>query len=114
MRTKIITIPRLISAREFFRLNPDGRLSTGLWDDPVWTRATFQRWLLKCIHKKINREMPDVGRKRTQEYQGHLRRDAGIIRDAMHRVRRTGTNILSTPEMKRRYPHIDNPPREEW
>lgn len=39
---------------------------------------------------------------------GKLRMDARIINDRARRVFRSGLNILSTPELKKKYSHIDN------
>lgn len=40
--------------------------------------------------------------------------DAARINEYQRRIRRSGCrNLLRTPEMKARYPHIDNQPRED-
>lgn len=74
------------------------------------TGSQYQTWFRKCLNEKINRTLNQTGRKHDQNYSQNLLRDARIIRDNLsNRGRMSGRNILSTPELKRRYPAIDNP-----
>ena len=105
------SIARIKAARAFFAANPEGRLSTGIRDDPVWTRDEFNRWFLNCLHAKISASARAAGRKLAPEYQAFMRRDCHRVRDYRRRIRNTGCrNLLSTPELKRRYPFVDNQP----
>lgn len=49
------------------------------------------------------------GRKWAPEYQLNLARDACRVNESAQRIRYSGRNLLSTPELKRRFPDVDNP-----
>lgn len=106
-------LAELIEAGRLYRANPDLVLDPGLWPPHAWTRSDFRRWFRGCLHAKINRDDARQGwRKMQDSYQAGLARDVRIIRDAARGVRWPGCNLLSTPELQRRYPRIHNP--ERW
>jgi hypothetical protein len=96
-----------------YRADPETLIDTGAWPPEVWTRADFRRWFVGCLHNKINRLDGRRWLKLSSEYQSGLAHDAQIINDRKRGLRRSGCNLLNTPELKRRYPAIDNPEREE-
>lgn len=68
------------------------------------------RWFRECLNAKINRGLARTGRKLDGDYQTELRRDARHINDYFgRRIRNSGCrNLLRTPELRRRYPQINN------
>lgn len=67
-----------------------------------------------ALHARITG--PQTGRKHTDEYQWKLEADRRKINDYLfRRIRHTGSrNFLSTLEMQRRYPHINNQEDDTW
>ena len=78
-----------------------------------WDYNQLRAWFIRCMHNKINRADTRTGRCYTPEWQHDMLLDARIINQYSRRIRHTGCNVLNTPEMKRRYPHIDNQPYED-
>lgn len=102
------TTRQLIQAVQWVKANPDGRVKIRR-DESVSSRE-YMVWFNKCLDNKINRADTRCWRKLTDEYQQNLGLDAYIIHQTLNqRVRRSGRNFLRTPELKRRYPDIDNP-----
>lgn len=99
----------LLTAAHWCKTHPHGRITTGMWEDPDWTTAEFWRWFMRCLHAKINRQDQRTWRKLSDEYQLAQALDALVIRGYYgHRIRHTGCRgLLRTPELRRRYPHID-------
>ena len=84
------------------------------WFSEYWNYNQLRSWFMRCLNNKINRNDTRTGRCYTQEWQQNMTRDARIIQQYYgQRVRRSGSNILNTPEMKRRYPNLDNSPYED-
>lgn len=112
---KVIQVASLVGALRWVVGHPDGRVKTGIWDDPYWQADKFKRWFSGRLDEKVSSHMPGQNwRKMQPGYQADLRRDARIIQDYGNRVRHYGCScLLSTPEMKARFPHIDNQPRED-
>ena len=110
-QTYLTTARHLLAALHALRAGQHVQVPTGMWDDPFWTLKQFHCWFRKALDAKINREDTRFRdwRKLQQDYQVSLGRDAQIIHDAGRRIRRSGCNLLSTPELKRRYPEIHNP-----
>lgn len=73
---------RLIRAAQFFRENPEGEISTGLWQEPYWNRSSFNRWFVGCLNDKINSKDPRFpkGRKTNPEFEMELSRNAPFLR----------------------------------
>ena len=82
-------------------------IKTGMWDTPYFTPEQFENWFRDCLNAKINRTDTRKFRKFGTEYQWDLMKDSRIINDSASRIVRSGCNILNTPEMKKRYPHIN-------
>jgi hypothetical protein len=124
------SVRNILAAVRFFRMQPDGRVTTGIWDEPNWSRETFREWFRKRLHEKINvrgyqsrnraRRVRAFwgdrrfGRRMTDDYTSAIAHDARVINDYVgKRIRSTGSSgLLRTPEMQKRYPHI-NCQREE-
>ncbi len=98
---------RLLHAHAFFRAHPNGRMWTGVWNDPVWDRAVFLAWFRTCLHRKINRADRRPWRCLAPQWQVDMALDARLINDAARSIRQSGCNLLRTPEMRRRYPYIN-------
>ena len=111
---KIARLEVLLEAARLYRADPETLIDIGVWPPEVWTRADFRRWFVGCLHNKINRNDGRQFRKLSSEYQSSISHDAQIINDRERGLRRSGRNLLNTPEMKRRYPTVDNPEREDY
>jgi hypothetical protein len=108
------SVPRLLATARWFREHPDGSMKTGMWTEPTWLALDFHAWLLRCLHRKIDREDGRTWRKLDPEYQDLQRRDARAVNDYARRVRHYGcSGLLVTPEMRRRYPHVNQQEMEE-
>lgn len=68
------------------------------------TSAEYLRWFRGCLNEKINRNEMRKGRKFSRDYEIGLILDARVIREKAF----SGRNLLRTPELKRRFPHLDN------
>lgn len=106
----------LVAAMRFAKSHTDdnGRLPVGDFD--VMTPTEFRRWFLLCLNRKISRDDPRHGCRRFDDnYHFDLKLDALKINDYVgRRVRQSGSSgLLRTPEMRRRYPHINRQPRED-
>lgn len=78
------------------------------------TPLEYLAWFRRKLNLKINRDAVACGRKHATDYQVKLSRDARMVNTVKgSRVRYSGRNLLDTSELKRRYPEIDNPPRDE-
>lgn len=75
------------------------------------TKADAQRALTKLVDIAINRKGGiELTAEQEREF-ADFQHDARVIEEYLtKRVRRSGRNLLRTPEMKRAYPEIDNPP----
>lgn len=102
-------LPHLLTAARWCKAHPEGRLATGIWGNPTWTTTDFWQWFRACLHAKIDRGDTRPWRKLSSDYQRDLALDARLINDYTgRRIRRTGSRgLLRTPELRRRYPHID-------
>lgn len=101
-------IKDLILILKFAKSNPD-HITTIFWDRSM-TGREYVRWFRDCLNEKINRNIPEKGRKYHYQYQADQLIDARIIREVIGlRIRRSGTNILRTKELRERYPDINNP-----
>ena len=93
---QFISIKNIKAAFAYFRENPKGKIATGIWSDPAWTRAEFMAWFHKCLNAKINRtRLAVIGRKCSDKYQQGLRRDARIINDYARRVMWRGLKAVN-------------------
>lgn len=108
-------VPHLLAVARWCKRHPDGWIITGIREEPRWSANRFFNWFRECLHTKIDRGDTRTWRKLRPTYQADLRRDAVLITDYIHRhIRYSGCrNLLMTPEMRRRYPHINNQPRED-
>ena len=97
----------LLRVHAFFRQHPSGRIKTGVWTDPEWGRAEFLVWFRECLDQKINRDDRRPWRCLTREWQADMAHDARLINAAVRGIRQSGCNLLLTPEMQRRYPHVN-------
>lgn len=97
------TTKNILIAKRYFETNPDGKILTGIWTRPSWTKQDFYQWFKKCLNEK-------TGGADYTERQWKRIRDCRIVNDYyQRRIRRSGVNILTEPTMKRRYPEIDCP-----
>jgi hypothetical protein len=101
------TIRHIKLVKEFFREHPEGRIPTGIWSDQYWNKREWYRWFHRSLQAKISDDKRPW-RKLSDLYQSDQRRDARIINDYAKRIRWPGRNLLSTGELRRRYPHINN------
>jgi hypothetical protein len=104
----------LLAVAAFFRSHPDGLVKVGVWPETTWNAGQFREWFHTCLMEKISFRSPCKGRKTTRQYQLEQRLDAQVINEFHgRRIVRRGRNILRTPEMRRRYPQINNPPLDD-
>ena len=105
------TAKSLVATYHRLKANPHAAYLFGEWPHERMTFAQWRVWFMDCLNAKINRNETPRGKKDTPKYRRLLARDVSIIREYYtSRVRHSGRNILTTPEAKRRYPEIDNPP----
>ncbi|MCA9422205.1 MAG: DUF2958 domain-containing protein [Nitrospira sp.] len=80
-------------------------------------KESAQQILRKLIDVAVNRKagIPDATQEQRQRL-ADFAHDARVINDYLtKRVRSSGSrNLLRTPEMKKKYPYIDNQPRESF
>lgn len=70
---KHTTIRRLVHAMD--TANRGESVTTGLWDDPLWTPEEFRAWFFRKLNAKINASLPTLyGRKQSDEYAIELSR----------------------------------------
>jgi len=92
----------ILTAKKFFQINPDGLINTGDWKEPTYTKEAFYKWFNHCLNMK-------TGGEELTEKDYILMRDARRIKDYyQNRVHCQGRNLLNTPKLKVKYPHIDN------
>ena len=105
------TAASLVKVYHYFKSHPDECYTFGQWPGEQMNFSQWRKWFVDCLNAKINRNETPRGKKDTPEYRRLLARDVSIIREYYtRRLRYSGRNILTTPEAKRRYPEIDNPP----
>lgn len=111
------TVGELLYAWEQFKANPNTRFELpDVWPPVAWRFDQWQVWFLRCLNAKINRNDPRANwRKMDESYQDGLQCDRVTIENYLfRRIRNTGChNILRTPELKRKYPHIDHQEKED-
>lgn len=108
------SISNIKKAIEFFKNNPDGKISSGVWTDGEWDKRKFDEFLKRSLNAKINSKTDEKGRKYSNEYQSDLQRDRKTIEDYLNsRIRNRGGNSLRTKEMQKKYPEINNQKWEE-
>lgn len=109
------TAAQLAAAWKKLRAMPDNAPVSGWSDVGDVPASQVLRELAQGLNDRINRVDPRTpkGRKSSDAYQRHLDHDARAIADSAQRAVQRGRNILSTPELKRRYPQIDNPPTDD-
>ena len=103
------TVYSLLHSYRTFRTSPNTEYKVP-WDDwDTWNFERFRAWFLECLHRKIDRDDTRSGRKHTDQYQRDLQWDRDRIHDYLfRRLRSTGsTGLLRTPELRKRYPHIN-------
>jgi hypothetical protein len=105
------TVSRLLATiRAIDDLPPFARIPAGAWPNKGLYPREWRQWFRACLDQKINRNDPRAGwRKMSREYQVAQWQDRRAVEDYIHRrIRCSGSRgNLRTPEMKRRYPHID-------
>lgn len=105
---RVKSVRALIDSYKTFKANPEQKWNMGIWPDESWNFTDFQKWFIKCLNEKINRQDSRTWRKLTPEYQLNLKKDSWRIKDYYRsRAVCSGCNLLNTPEMKNRYPHIN-------
>ncbi len=112
-------LPELLQLYRDFRATPAMKVTIAVPGDwPIeWDYADFRRWLRRSINAKIESKAPISRckyRKCDPDYQRDLRQDAHTINDYYgRRIRCTGcSNILRTPELQAKYPHVNTQPNE--
>lgn len=79
----------------------------------TWDAEGLLRHFRKGVLGRASRGLNQTGRKFSDDYQSALVHDSRIIEDHYsRRVHHSGRNILNCPELKRRFPLIDNPAME--
>lgn len=111
------TVGQLLHVWEKFKEQPGARYELpDVWPPVAWEFNQWRAWFLRCLNAKINRNDPRQGwRKMDEGYQIGLQCDRRTVEDYLfERIRHTGCyHLLRTPELKRRYPHIDHQERED-
>jgi hypothetical protein len=99
----------LVATMRAVKANPQLRVKTGEWTRPVLSNSEYRAWFLRCLDTKINRALPQTGRKLKGDYQQNLRMDVRTVNDYYgRRARSSGSSgMLRTPELRRRYPHVN-------
>ena len=106
---KRYTAKSLVATYHYLKAHPAESYLFGDFPGDSMNFAQWRVWFVSCLNEKINRLDVRRGKKDTPEYRQALARDVMIIRERVTtRIGRTGRNLLTTPEAKRRYPHIDN------
>lgn len=108
------TARKLLQAYQIFKANPQARVTTGIWSEECWSREDFNRWFIRCLHAKINRNDGRKGRRLTEDYQLDQWLDSRIIADHARRICHSGHSLLRTPELRKRYPQVNNQTREDY
>lgn len=103
---KTYSLPTLLRAYQFAKTVPTAVFRVD-WCTEL-TGREWLKWFREKLHEKINREDKRNWRKLDREYWRDLRWDARIINEYAKRIRNPGMNLLRTPEMRRRYPHVNN------
>lgn len=106
----------ILQAARFFRLNPDGEIVTGMWEHPTWDKHEFREWFIECLNAKCSRGLEHPAWRRwKREYQRNQEVDGEtILAFTAFRRRSSGScGMLRTPELKRRFPHINCQPWED-
>ncbi|SRR5258708_4174405 len=105
---KHATVKSIVNAKRFFEEFPNGLIVTGVWYQPTFTREEFYTWFLKCLNEKTgggpytDREIAKI-------------RDARFINDYQQGARHSGShNLLSEAKNRKKYPHINCQPIEDW
>ncbi len=100
-----INTSNLVAAYKFFKQNPEGSITTGIWTMPNMTRAEFKKWFVSCLHKK-------TGGEALTEKDWDLIWDARVVNEYYgKRIRHSGSRgMLRTEKMRKKYPHINNQP----
>lgn len=94
----------IVRAVRFLRGHPAREIQTGIWTNDRWDWQSFRNWWRTAIADKTNPLRGRSWRKLDPVYQAEMRRDARIIRENARGLVRSGVNLLSTPEMQRRFP----------
>lgn len=98
---KYTTASKIVQAKKFFEANPTGKVTTGIWTDPTWTKASFDAWFRKCLLEKCG------GGQYTARQWDKLR-DARTVNEYMRGIRHSGcSGLLRDPKMQKKYPHIN-------
>jgi len=78
------------------------------WFSKYWKLSDMHKWFINCLNVKINRNDNRNGRCYSDEWQRNIIKDARIINENKRRIINRGMNLLCTPEMKQKYPEINN------
>ena len=109
---RFASVSKIIAASRHFAAHPRGRVRVDVGE--FWTRGDFTVWFLRSLEGKILANDPRAAkpswRRAQPDYQGNQGRDARVINDLARGVRHSGRNLLSCPELKRRFPKADNQP----
>lgn len=105
----VTTTRRLIDTARAVKANPRIKIKTGMWEHSDWTAADFRRWFYAKLDEKINRNLPQTGRKQTEDYQIDQKFDSYAIKNYYGKhIRHSGSrNLLRTPELRRLYPQVN-------
>ncbi len=117
MRDFSHSVGTLLYSYRKFKANPDtGFQVPWAWPHDTWDWPRFRKWFRECLHRKINRDDTRTGRKHTDQYQRDLAWDRDRVHDYLfRRIRNSGcSGLLRTPELRKRYPHINCQPAEAW
>jgi hypothetical protein len=102
------TAHQLTTILRLAKTQPLATFTPRLFGASPMSSVQYLAWFRRRLHEKINSHLPTcqtTGRKHTLEYQARMHRDGCYIN---MRARASGRNILSNPELKARYPEIDN------
>jgi hypothetical protein len=94
----------------YFEKYPKGRVKLR-WNSTPLNEQQFWMEFRQALHRRITLKGQSTnGQKYSEDFQNGLQRDRYIIHQYLvYRCRSTGSwNLLTTPELKKKFPTIDN------
>lgn len=97
----VTSAKNIMQAKRFFDEQPGDRIATGMWAYPEWTKEDFVAWFRSCLDIK-------TGGRAYDETDYDMQSDRRIIEQYLRGHKRSGSGILRSKYMRKRYPHINN------